>query len=137
MDSFKTKIKPFSGTSYADIYPKALYVYKNITSKTKRRPYLRSAYFSKEKVFLDYFWDHIREKNLRDRARRLTYYACALDLIKHSRMKPSSKENPNKKSEVLHRFTGITGDRRVFCVQIIKERLKRREKYFMSVFSTE
>ena len=134
---FYTKVKPLSGTNYSEIYPKALALYKQIASrKTKRRPYIRSTYFKKEKIFLDYFWLHIRQKNLRDRARRLIYYPCALDMLEHSKLKPESKINPNRKSETLHRFIGITSGKRVFYAQV-KEDLKTGQKHFISVFPPE
>ncbi|MDO8430482.1 MAG: hypothetical protein Q7S72_00620, partial [Candidatus Taylorbacteria bacterium] len=70
---YETKIKKLSGTSYDEVYPQAISIYKKLASKTKRRPYLRSKYFNKEKIFLDYFWTHIILKNRRDRTRRLKY----------------------------------------------------------------
>lgn len=136
MDTFKTKSRPLSGTSYAEVYPQGLALYKQIASKTKRRPYVRSVYFNKEKVFLDYFWQHIREKNLSDKIRRLKYYPCALELIRYSHVQPVSKVNPNKRSEILHRFSGTTTSGAIFFVQI-KEDLKKNHKHFISVFPTK
>jgi hypothetical protein len=135
MDSkiYNTKIKKLSGTSYNEVYPQAISIYKQIASKTRRRPYVRSRHFNNEKVFLDYFWDHIRQKNPKDRARRLKYYTCGLDLIKNSNIRQDSKNNPNKSSEILHRFYGRTLDKSLFCVQI-KESVKRREKSLISIF---
>ena len=132
MNIFKTKKQLIHGTKYSEIYPRALSLYKNIASKTKRRPYIRSEYFKREKIFLDYFWSHIREKNMRDRVCRLKLYYCAHDLIEHSRVKPNSQPNPMKKSEILYRFTGQTYAGESFYVQI-KEN-KRKQKHFMSVF---
>jgi len=94
---------------------------------------LRSAYFKKDKIFLHYYWEHLWAQNWRDRVRRLKYYSCALDLIKNSKSDPISKENPNKKSEILHRFAGTTKDKELFFVQI-KEDKRSGEKHFMSVF---
>ena len=131
MEIYRTKIKPVPGTNYSEVYPRACALYKQIASKTKRRPYVRSAYFNKEKVFLDLFWEHVRQKNLRDRARRLKYYPCALDLIGYSRIRPSSQLNPMRKSEILHRFTGIYMDK-LFHVQI--KEYKSGEKHFISIF---
>lgn len=136
MQPYQSKFKKLPGTNYKEIYPVALRLYKQIKSKTKRRPYIRSAYFRKEKVFLDYFWQHLREKNLKDRTRRLKYYQCALDLIKNSRLEPISKQNPNKPREILHRFAGLTNNKELFFVQISKDK-KKGHKYFMSVFPPE
>jgi len=136
MQPYQSKFKKLPGTNYKEIYPVALAIFKQIKSKTKRRPYIRSAYFRKEKVFLDYFWQHLREKSLRDRTRRLKYYQCALDLIKNSRLEPISKQNPNKPREILHRFAGLTNNKELFFVQISKDK-KKGHKYFMSVFPPE
>ncbi len=136
MKIYVTRIKPFPGTKYSEILPKARLLYKQLSSKTKRRPYLRSRYFNSEKIFLDYFWTHIMSKNPADRSRRLRQYPCALDLIIHTHTVPTSKQHPNKSSEILHRFSGKNGNGEVFFVQI-KEEIKSGEKSFMSVFPKE
>jgi hypothetical protein len=41
--------------------------------------------------------------------------------------------NPNKRSEILHRFSGTTTHGEIFFVQI-KEDLKKGQKHFISVF---
>jgi len=133
MEIYRTRIKPIPGTNYSEIYPRAWSLYKQIASKTRRRPYIRSAYFNKEKVFLDLFWEHMRQKNLRDRARRLRYYPCALDLVVHSHTSPTSKQNPNRLSETFHRFAGISENGEVFFVQI-KKIGKRGGKHLISIF---
>lgn len=133
MEIYRTKTKPFPGTNYSEVYPRAWSIYKQISAKTKRRPYIRSAYFNKEKVFLDLFWEHMRQKNLRDRARRLKYYSCALDLIVNSHLCPTSKQNPNRLSETFHRFSGKSGNGDIFFVQI-KETGKRSSKHLISIF---
>ncbi len=131
--SYRTILRPFAGTDYREVSHKARTVYKQIASKTKRRPYVRSAYFNGEKVFLDYFWQHLQAKNWGDKLRRLKYYECAIDLIKNSRLSPVEKINPNDQSEMLYRFSGVTRERRSFLVQIKKD-LKTGNRHFMSVF---
>ncbi len=43
---------------------------------------MRSAYFNKEKIFLDLFWTHLfMKQNQRDRLRRIKFFAVAIDLI--------------------------------------------------------
>lgn len=133
MKVYQSKFKKLTGTDYKEIHSRALSVYKQIKSKTKREPYVRSVYFNKEKVFLDYFWQHLQQKNWRDRNRRLKYYPCAIDLIRNSRLEPTSKQNPNKPIEILHRFAGLSKDKEIFYIQI-KENKKTDKKYFMSVF---
>lgn len=113
---------------------KAERIFDAIKKKSKRKPYIRSAYFSKSKIFLDYFWEHLyAKKNLRDKQRRLQYYAAAIELMQKSRIPPDSVNNPNTKREMLHRFRGITKEREAFIVQI-KEDKKTGEKYFISIF---
>lgn len=133
MEIYRTKIKPTSGSNYSEVYPMAWAIYKQIASKTKRRPYIRSAYFDKEKIFLDRFWTHIRQKNFRDRARRLKEYPCGLDLIRHSKMRPISERKGKLTREKWYRFSGENGNRGVFFVQI-KENVKTGEKDLMSIF---
>lgn len=130
---YKTKAKRLSGTRHADVLKKAKVIYKRIRRNTKRKSYIRSVYFYKEKIFVDLFWRHLYEKNLRDKTRRLRFFKSAIELILHSHLDPDSKKNPNKSSEILHRFEGITADKYRFAVQI-KEDKKTSQKYFYSVF---
>jgi acyl carrier protein phosphodiesterase len=136
MIPYQTKTKKLSGTDYREVNSKILIIFKKIKSKTKRRPYIRSAYFKKQKIFFDYFWDHLWQKSWKERVKRLKYFLCAIELIQKSRQEPISKQNPNKKSEILHRFAGLTKDRELFYTQI-KEDKKTEQKYFMSVFPPE
>lgn len=95
---------------------------------------MRSAYFNKSKIFLAIFWEHLFSKeNWKDRVRRLRYFIAAVELLEKSRFEPRSKENPNKKGEILHRFTGITKDNVVFYVQV-KENKNTGQKHLISVF---
>ena len=133
MKVYQSKTKKLPGSSYSELYPKAFAIYKVIKRRSKRRAYVRSAYFNKQKVFLDLFWPHIHEKNWRDKVRRLRYYACALELIQNSKYEPYSLENPNKKSEMLHKFSGMSSEKELFYVQI-KENKRTNEKFLISVF---
>lgn len=132
---YKAKTKPFSGTRYADVGYKAFGLYNQIKRKSKRRPYVRSAYFKKDKIFLELFWHHLQDKhNLNDKARRLKYFPCAIELIKESKIDPLLiKENPNKLSEILYRFSGIALNEDSFFVQIKMEKRSGR-KWLMSIF---
>lgn len=49
---YQTKKYKISGTSFKEVFKNAEIVYKEIKSKSKRTPYIRSKYFNKEKVFL-------------------------------------------------------------------------------------
>src|SRR3989338_5119126 len=133
MPNYKTRARKLPGTHWPRLLKKAFGMYKGITSKTKRRPYVRSAYFDKQKVVLGLFWQHLHEKNLRDKARRGALFPCAVELIQKSRQAPTSKPNPNRKDEILHRFMGSTPNNEIFFVQV-KEDINSHQKWCMSVF---
>ena len=137
MRVYQTKAKKLSGTDFQEVNRKAHEIYTQIKKKSKRRPNVRSAYFRKEKIFLELFWKHLYGKeNWRDRMRRLKYFACVIELIQKSRFAPTSKKNPNKSQEMLHRFYGLTADNELFCIQI-KEDVKNKQKFLISVFPTD
>lgn len=99
----------------------------------RRQAHVRSLYFGKDKVFINQFWDHLNQKNRRDKVRRLRLYTCAIDLICNTRLVPDTTQNPNNSDESLHRFGGKTATGELFYVQI-KENKKSNRKDFMSVF---
>ena len=71
MQTYQTKTSKVSGSSFDEAYKKAFWLYKKIKKKTKRRPYIRSVYFNKQKIFLELFWNHLHEKlNHRDKLRK-------------------------------------------------------------------
>src|SRR3990167_9502755 len=130
---YQTKASRLSGTSLSEVMRGAHVIYNAIERKTKRRPYIRSTYFKKEKIFFDFFWEHLGHKSPRERLERLKYFYATIELIECSHQAPISKINPNKKSEVLHRFAGLTREKELFFLQI-KENARTHHKYFMSCF---
>ena len=137
MNPYKTKVSEIPGTSYREVYDKAIAEFNKIKKRTKRRPYVRSAYFgkpTKHKIFFDFFWLHLMEKNFPDRVRRLRYFNAAIDLIKNSRNHPTTKDNPDNSAELVHRFIGITKGGKKFYVQI-KETKRSGKKQLMSMFA--
>ncbi|OGH66425.1 MAG: hypothetical protein A3B90_00240 [Candidatus Magasanikbacteria bacterium RIFCSPHIGHO2_02_FULL_41_13] len=131
---YKTKIQKLPGTHWHQVIEKAYFQYKEIKRKTKRRPYIRSAYFKNEKIFLELFWNHLYEKaNIRDKTRRLKYFPCAIELIKNSKLKPTTQISTEESNVHLHRFAGITPEGDTFFVQIKEER-KRGQKWLVSMF---
>lgn len=136
MKVFSVKSAKFSGTSYNEIEKQARKLHNTIARPTKRNAYIRSDYFKKDKVFIKLFWEHLNQKPRRDRKRRLKYYCCAIELLRHTPHKPETKQNPNGKNELVHRFAGLTKDGELFYVQI-KEDVRSGNKYFMSVFPPE
>lgn len=137
MKIFKTKSIILSGTNYKEISKKAFSLYNGIRRKTKRRPYVRSAYFKKEKIFLDLFWNHLfKKKNWRDRLRRMKYFGCAIELLEKSHCEPVFKYNQGNPGETLFRFYGCAKSNELFCVQI-KENRKGKQKCLISVFPVD
>ncbi|MFH1713420.1 MAG: hypothetical protein ABH896_04555 [Candidatus Jacksonbacteria bacterium] len=133
MIPYSTKSRKLHGTSYSEIRVAALILFDQIKKKSQRKAYIRSAYFNKQKVFLDYFWAHLFDKSHSERVQRLKFFAASLELIRYSRNHPISQENPHKKGEILHRFAGLTKDKELFYAQI-KESKRNNTKYFMSCF---
>lgn len=136
MNFYHSRFGLLPGTSLSEVYRHAKHLLQQHTHKTRRKPYIRSAYFTKRKVFTNIFWSHLQDKGPRERYERLKYFAVAVDLIEHSRNKPSVLANPNKPAEVLHRFFGITKDKQSFVVQI-KENKRSKRLYLMSCFKWE
>ncbi|MBI4120801.1 MAG: hypothetical protein HY457_00900 [Parcubacteria group bacterium] len=63
----------------------------------------------------------------------MKYFPCGIELIQHTRIDPISKEDPNRKSEILHRFAGVTKDNDLFFVQV-KEDKRTGQKWLISTF---
>ena len=135
MIPYQIKSKKIPGTDYGEVMHNAFSIYDKIKRKTKRRPYVRSAYFKKEKIFLDYFREHLFQKSPKVRMNRLRYFGVAIELIQGSKNEPTKKLNPNKKEEILYRFAGLTKERELFYVQIKEDKKKR--KYLMSCYPPE
>lgn len=131
--AYQVKAKKLPGTNYSQVRKGAFSLYSTIKKRSKRRTHIRSAYFKKDKIFLALFWQHLNDKHHKDRTRRLKYFSCAIELIHHSKFNPTSIENVDRKSEILHRFMGITSENEVFYVQI-KENKRNAQKYLISVF---
>lgn len=133
MKAYKTKSGKLVGTNLKEVTKNARKIYTFEKARSKRSPYIRSAYFKKDKIFIAPFWDKLDSKNPGDKLRRLKYYKCALELIRHSTDIPDSKEDPNDKNSLLHRFTGLSSEGDKFGVQI-KESKKTNRKILLSVF---
>lgn len=133
MVPYRAKNLPFPGTRYGEIAPWARKLLRKIARRTKRHAYIRAAYWHKEKVFLTHFWKHTAQRSRYQQAARLKYLLCAIELIEKSHHIPSSKENVDRRSEILHRFEGLAPNGRTFFVQI-KEDKRTNRKELMSVF---
>lgn len=133
MDNYRVKKHPFPGTRYSQIAPQARKLLRSIAKRTKRRPYLRSAYFRKDKIFFTYFWQHLTQIRRYQRVRRLKYLPCAVELIQKSHLMPEIHLKRNHPHEQYYRFNGIAPNGVEFAVQI-KENLRSKRKELMSVF---
>lgn len=133
MQFYVTKYQAARGVHYKEVEKKALITFKDIKSRTKRTPYVKSKYFKSEKIFLNLFWSHLYQKHEKDRTRRLRFYDCAIDLIRNTALAPESRENFKQKDELLHRFYGRTKLNEKFIVQI-KENKRTHRKDLISIY---
>lgn len=133
MNYYQTKSSLISGSNYKEIKKKVDEIFSKIERRTKRQPYIRSAYFSKQKIFFNIFWRHLFDKQYSFRAERLRYFNATIELLQNSRNHPTTVDNPNKNSESLHRFYGLTREKYKFIVQV-KEIKRTRKLYLISVF---
>jgi hypothetical protein len=73
------------------------------------------------------------QKRQLERARRLKYYSCAIELISETRSAPETTIKNHIKHINYHRFEGVSRNGVIFFVQV-KENTKTGRKDFMSVF---
>lgn len=131
---YKSTHNLLPGTEWSEIIKPLEQTYRKIKRGGRRRPYIRSKYFDKQKIFTGIFWAHLFEKeNFRDKIRRIKLFPAAIDLLQNSRIKPTSQINSKRQNEMLHRFYGITRDGIKFCVQV-KESVSTHEKNLLSIF---
>jgi hypothetical protein len=134
LEIFRAQVAEYRGTSVAELMKYARLEYHTIQKRTPRRiPYVRSKYFVKDKIFLNTFWDHVNQKRVSDKIRRLRLFGCAIELIRKSPLAPETVQSPTNGNELLHRMYGVSTNSTVFCVQI-KENKKTHRKDFISVF---
>lgn len=134
MKVFQSKYSSIPGTSYSESVKQARHEYHIIQKRTPRRqPYVRSKYFTKDKIFINEFWKHLEQKSWGDRARRVKLFLCGIDLVRNNTYDPEFQQNPNKPQEVFYRFVGKTKEGELFYVQI-KENKRTQRKDLMSIF---
>lgn len=131
---YKINQVKFPGTDYSEVSGAAWRQYHVIQKRTPRRqPYIRSKYFKNDKIFINQFWTHLNQKNSSDRMRRLKYFGCGIYVVRACPYAPESIQNPNKSDEILHRYTALTKDNEMFCVQIKENKISGR-KDLVSIF---
>lgn len=133
MNYYQTKSQLLPGSSYKEILKSSDKYFSSLQRRSKRQPYIRSAYFLKQKIFLNLFWKHLYDKAHSVRGIRLRYLPAAVDLLEHSRNDPITIYNIEAKAELFHRFYGITKEKNRFVAQI--KQIKRSGKlYLMSIY---
>lgn len=95
---YNCKSRLIPGHNFKEISKIAWRIYNGLNPKSKRRPHVKSAYFS-EKIFLDNFWPHLKQKSPSDQIRRLRYFECALELIQKSKGKPIGEQKMKSKKK--------------------------------------
>jgi|SRR5579859_447695 len=122
VEAWKVKTPIIKGKSYKVVNKVARRIFHEIERRTKRKPYIRSEYFEKQKIFLTFFWDHLSSKTNQDRLRRLKFFECGLELIQKTQYKPTVKLNPNNPKETFYRFLGVTNGNLFFDVQLKRDK---------------
>lgn len=72
MNVYKTSSDVLTGESYNNLERKARTIHKQIASRTKRTPYVRSKYFNNSKVFVGLFL--VSKRNLLNKKPRSVVY---------------------------------------------------------------
>lgn len=129
MGVYHTKCEALSGTSWKETHAAAKDAHKSYIGSARRRAYIRSPLFQRDKVFIDTYWRTLGTRNFRDRQRRLSFLPCGLELIKHAHF--SKQEVVESKRRYYH-FDGVTPAGKSFSVHIKEDGAGRR--YLMSVF---
>jgi hypothetical protein len=130
MNIYQSKYRQLAGTDYPEVTKNARKEYVKVQKLTKRQPYVRSRYFSKDKIFITIFWNHLAQKRKGEQIARAKLLAVAFDLLRNTTHEP---ESLFESGNALHRFYGKTADGIDFAVQV-KHDMKTGRKDFMSVF---
>ncbi|MDR2672188.1 MAG: hypothetical protein LBC35_02620 [Coriobacteriales bacterium] len=129
MEFFKSRHTNLSGSNDRELYHKARAIQQAMTAGSRRRPYVRSKFFNRQKVFLDIFWTHLFAKNPGERRRRIALFACVVDLVQNTTYQPEIYVRGNER---FYRFFGVSKNGVRFAVQIKQDR--KKALYLLSVF---
>jgi hypothetical protein len=82
MNAYRSKYSPIAGSSHAEVIQAARYEYHKIQKLSPRRQaYVKSRYFNKDKVFINQFWEHLKQKHPGDQLRRRSFSYALLTLL--------------------------------------------------------
>lgn len=102
IQKFHSKHDLLPGSSYDEVVKEARKVFNNdVRSRTKRQPYVRSKYFKNDKIFMTVFWDHVMQKHMKERTKRLRFYRAAIDLLRNTTLNPESMIDKSHQQIVL------------------------------------
>ena len=130
---YLVKTKPIYGSHYSRVKKEAMKYIREIENTTKRKPYIRSKYFHKEKIFISLFISHLFDKRQKERVRRLKLTPCAIELIKSSKNHPTKKMIkgisyidsiglPNTNRNLLFKLKKTIEVKNIGCQFILKNR---------------
>lgn len=136
MSYFQSKYHQLPGTSYQEVINAAYYHHQKLQRRNpRRRVYVRSKYFKRDKVFLTLFWPHLLQKRKGEQIRRAKLYLCALDLLRNYQDLDGAVIDRSHPESVLLRFKGRTKDGVLFIVQV-KYQIRSDRRDFISVYPT-
>lgn len=130
MNYYKSKYSLISGSDIAEVIKNARKEYTKIQHLTRRQPYIRSVYFSKDKIFLSVFWHHLAQKHRAEKFVRAQLFLVAVDLMRKTTIEPETRIT---NGVLLHRFMGESKEGIRYYVQVKQEK-KSGRKDFMSAF---
>ena len=134
MNIYQSRHSLLPGSSLGELSKLARHEYHIIQKRTPRRvPYVRSTYFTKDKIFVNSLWDHTNKKSPQERVRRLKLYKCALDTLRNTPFAPNTIHTNSDSDSSAHQFYGISRDGIKFCVRV-KENKRTGRKDFTSVY---
>ena len=134
MKVYKSKCCELTGSAKGEVMKLARKEYHVIQRISPRRtPYIKSKYFTKDKIFINNFWEHLNQKTPKERLRRLKLYSCAIDLLRNNTLTPETIFTRINMNINLHRFYGQTKNGNYFCVQV-QENKRNNRKEFIPVF---
>lgn len=133
MQVYQSRYGKISGTD-VEVVAKARREYRHIQKLTpKRRPYVRSRYFKRDKVFVGIFWSHLAQKHYGEQTKRLRYYPCAIDLLRNMSRGATSIISQKEADAILYRFCGESKEGLGFYVQVKQDKRSGR-KDLISIF---
>lgn len=133
---YQSKAGLLPGSSRDEVLKLARKEQKKIENLTMRQPYVRSKYFTNDKIFIAAFMNHTMQKGPKTQTERLKLYLAAVDLLRNTRHEPETILKADLPKVILYRFYGVAKDGIKFCVQVKQDKRTGR-KDFMSAFRKE